>query len=261
MEQIISPRLLALVAGLIGGVALASAGWAQTATISALAPVAGQEARGLVRSSARVEVRTDLSVPVAHAPFGDGQPFKKGDLLIEFDCRQHRAELESVRAAANAAAIELKNKRELHKHGAAGKSEVNLARAEAGRASADVRARLARVAQCSVFAPFSGRVVVLNTRQHETATPSEPVIIVLDDSVLELELVVPSKWLRWLKADAQFDFRVDETGHTHRARIDRLGAEVDPVSQTIKAYGRLIGETNGVLAGMSGRALFAGKGS
>ncbi|MEE9314058.1 MAG: HlyD family efflux transporter periplasmic adaptor subunit [Rhizobiaceae bacterium] len=224
----------------------------------------GQEAldtRGLVRSSARVEVRTDLVAAVAKAPFKDGARFKKGAKLITFDCSRYRAELNSARAGASAAAIELRNKRRLFKNGAAGKSEVQLARAEAARNNAEVKARLSRVSQCVIKAPFAGRVVVLNTRKYEMPNASKPVIIILDDSALELELVVPSNWLVWLEPGREFLFKVDETGKTHPAKIVSIGAEVDPVSQTIKAYGVLL-ETNGrVLAGMSGQARFSPKGS
>ncbi|MEE9375094.1 MAG: HlyD family efflux transporter periplasmic adaptor subunit [Rhizobiaceae bacterium] len=219
------------------------------------------ETRGLVRSATRIEVRTDIVAAVAKAPFKDGAKFKRGDKLITFDCRRYRAELNSAKAGANAASIELRNKRKLFKHGAAGKSEVELARAEMARNNAEVKVRLARMSDCVIKAPFSGRVVTLNTRQHEMPRASEPVIVVLDDTILELELVVPSNWLVWLRAGQEFSFLVDETGREHRAKINTLGAEVDPVSQTIKAYGVLLNADGAVLSGMSGQARFLQKGS
>lgn len=219
------------------------------------------ETRGLIRSSARIEVRTDLVAAVAKAPFSDGARFQKGDKLITFDCGRYQAELNSARAGANAAAIELRNKRRLWKNGAAGKSEVQLARAEAARNSAEVKARLSRISQCVIKAPFNGRVVSLNTRRYEMPSANEPVIVVLDDTALELELVVPSNWLVWLEPGRKFSFKIDETGETHEAKINSLGAEVDPVSQTIKAYGVLLDTGGRVLAGMSGQARFHPKGS
>ncbi len=220
-----------------------------------------REARGLVRSAARVEVRTDLVAAVADAPFGEGMRFKKGDLLISFDCDRYRAEFNSAKAAARAAGIEVRNKRSLVKHGAAGHSELEMAQADAARTAADAKARKVRVAQCVVKAPFAGRVVSLNARKYEMPKPGEPVIVVLDDAALELELVLPSRWLTWVKAGQVFAFLVDETGLNHEARVSRIGAEVDPVSQTIKVYGTLVGAGDKVLAGMSGVARFPVDGS
>ena len=220
-----------------------------------------EEVRVLVRPAERVELRSDIAAAVAKAPFDSGMRFQAGETLIAFDCRRFKAELSSARAVASAAAIELRNKRRLLRHGAAGKSEVSLARAEAARADADVRARSARMADCTITAPFAGRVVERRSRVHEMPRQGEPLMVILDDSRLELEIVVPSRWLTWLKPGADFTVRLDETGTNHAARVERLGAEVDAVSQTVRVFGRLKDDAQGVLAGMSGRARFRGAGS
>lgn len=86
-------------------------------------------------------------------------------------------------------------------------------------------------------------------------------MVIIDDGRLELELVVPSHWLRWLKSHQKFRFQVEETGAEHDAIVDRIGAEVDPVSQTVKVYGKLLGDIENTLSGMSGIALFSNRGS
>ncbi len=73
---------------------------------------------------------------------------------------------------------------------------------------------------------------------------------------LEVEAIVPSKWLSWLKPKQSFQFVIDETGAEVSVRIVRLGAVVDPISQTIKVYGVLDEKNNLVLPGMSGTATF-----
>ena len=218
------------------------------------------KSRGLVRSQARVELRTDLMAMVTDANFQEGMKFKKGDNLVSFDCRKHQAELNSARAASSGADIELRNKVTLHKNGAAGKSEVSLARAAASKATHDVKALKARMNYCSIGAPFSGRVVALNVRSMEMPSADKPLMVIIDDSSLELELVVPSVWLSWLKTGTEFSFLVDETQREYLAAVKRLGAEVDPVSQTIKVYAQLSGDLEGVLAGMSGAATFQNAG-
>ncbi len=219
-------------------------------------PQSNLEARGLVRSTARIEIRTDLVAKIKEVGFADGERFSVGDTLIRFDCSRYIADLNAAKATAHAANIEVRNQRRLYANGAAGKAEVQLARAESARAGADVKARKARMRDCVVRAPFSGRVVSLDVRQFEMPAPDKPVIVLIDDTQLELELVVPSVWLRWLKVGQSFDFSVDETGLRHEAELARLGAEVDPVSQTIKVFGTLKGDTKRILAGMSGTATF-----
>ena len=76
-------------------------------------------------------------------------------------------------------------------------------------------------------------------------------------SELELDLIVPSNWLRWVNRGTTFIFSVDELGQEYKARVTRLGAKVDAVSQTIKLTGSFVVRPQSVLAGMSGTATFA----
>jgi len=52
-----------------------------------------------------------------------------------------------------------------------------------------------------------------------------------------------------------FEVAIDETGKTYPARLNRTGARIDPVSQTIKVTGTIGGRFPELSAGMSGRVL------
>ena len=80
---------------------------------------------------------------------------------------------------------------------------------------------------------------------------------ILDDSVLEAEFIVPSRWLTRLKPGAPLQVQVDETGRTYPAKVVRLGARVDPVSHSVKITGELSGSNPELTAGMSGRVLIS----
>ncbi|MFK7901603.1 MAG: efflux RND transporter periplasmic adaptor subunit [Nitratireductor sp.] len=217
------------------------------------------EVRGLVKSSAKIEIMTDILAPVAQAPYLEGMNFSKGDLLIGFDCKRYEAELKAAKAAASAAWLDHKSKKRLLRHGAVGRDEVGLAGAKAVEASAQMEVQKARNISCDFIAPFAGRVVELNTRQHEFPKNNQPLMVIIDDSDLEIEMVVPSNWLTWMKPKLPFDFLIDETGARVNGYVSRIGAEVDPVSQTIKLVGKIDKQQDTVLSGMSGTALFKGK--
>jgi membrane fusion protein (multidrug efflux system) len=83
----------------------------------------------------------------------------------------------------------------------------------------------------------------------------QPVIAVVDDRALEVELTVPVAWLGWLKPGVPFQFRVDGSGKTYPAKIVRLGGRVDPASQSVRAIGEVTGEAPELLPGLNGRAV------
>ena len=84
-----------------------------------------------------------------------------------------------------------------------------------------------------------------------------PLIEILSDKDLDLELIVPSLWLTWLKPGVPFDVAIDETGKTYPAKITRLSGKVDAVSRSIKIYGKIDNPADTLLPGMSGRALLS----
>ena len=75
-----------------------------------------------------------------------------------------------------------------------------------------------------------------------------------EDEIFEIEFLAPSKWLAWLKPGYAFSVRIDETGRSYPAKILRVGAKVDPVSQSIKLFAAIDGKFPELVAGMSGHA-------
>jgi membrane fusion protein, multidrug efflux system len=98
-------------------------------------------------------------------------------------------------------------------------------------------------------------------QENESPAANQPLIKIVDTHNLEIETLIPSKWLNWVKPGMAFSFLVDETGHTMEAKLVRMGATVDAGSQTIKAFGVLKVLDLSVLPGMSGTATFSSSGS
>lgn len=220
-------------------------------------------ARGIVRPVSEATISADLQARVARVAVKEGDAFKAGDVLIEFDCRRLRAELAAAKAQRREMELALDNNLLLNEHRAIGKHEVEVSRARVDKATGEFESLQARLDDCLVSAPFDGRVAALSIHAHETPQPGKSLIALIDDRRLEIELIVPSDWLRWLRADATFDFVVDELKRAVPARVTRINAAVDPVSQTVKVVGEFApgADMAGLLAGMSGAAQFPpGKG-
>jgi membrane fusion protein, multidrug efflux system len=218
-------------------------------------------ARGVVKAVTEATIAVDYTARIRRLPFQEGQAFHKGDVLIAFDCSRYQAEVFAARAGVHAKELVVVNNRRLLSRGAIGSAEVEVSIAELQKVRAEMMAVQARTGSCSFTAPFEGRLVERLAQEHETPAPNQPLIKIVDTTNMEVEAIVSSKWLLWLKPGSTFEFSVDETGQTLAARVVRMGAIVDPVSQTIKAYGVLTEKNTSVLPGMSGTATFQQLGS
>lgn len=182
----------------------------------------------------------------------DGDAFKKGDMLVEMDCVLQRAQLEKARASLGAAEKTLAVNQRLAEMKSVGALEAQLSAAEVAKARADVSFMSATVNKCTVAAPFAGRVAERKAQSHQYITAGQPLLDILDDRSLDVEFLVPSTWVAWMKPGTGFTLAVDETARTYSAKVSRLGARVDPVSQSIKVIGEVAGNADDLRPGMSG---------
>ncbi|QRF62044.1 efflux RND transporter periplasmic adaptor subunit [Variovorax paradoxus] len=244
--------------GNAAAVAAAAAPGALAAIAPADAPRADASAvRGVVKPKDEVLFSAKIAARIAQMPFKEGERFQKGAVLVAFDCSRIRAEANAAWAANRASQTILKQSQELDRYEAIGKSDVQIAKAKAEQTGAEATALEAQMRDCTIVAPFSGIVVENISHQHENAAAGKELTRVLNDSELEMHLIAPSAWLGWLAPGSPFRFRIDETGRSYEAKVTRLGAAVDPVSQTVRVVGQFAGGREAVLPGMSGSAEFA----
>lgn len=214
-------------------------------------------ARGVIRAIDQAALSTELTARVSKINFREGEAFKAGDTLIAFDCERYRAEADAAEATRKEMQLTLDGNQHLEQLRAANKQEVEVSKARFEKAAAEARALFSRLGQCEVKAPFDGRVAELSVRLYEQPQAGRPYMTIVGNDRLEIELIVPSQWLAWMKPGAQFSFDVDETKKEYRASVVRLGASVDSVSQMIKVMAVFEDGVPGVLPGMSGNAHFA----
>lgn len=200
-----------------------------------------------------------LCGPMQAAMAEDSQ--ERGDILISFDCKKYTAEFNAARASAHAAQLVYSNNRKLAARGAMGANEVEISPAQMAKTDAETQAPLARTGSCDVKAPFDGRMEQPMVQEQESPAPNQSLFRIVDSSDFEIETIIPSKWLGGVKPGAAFKFAIDETGQSLDAQVVRIGATVDAVSQTFKAFGVLPRKDSKVLPGMSGTATFNSVGS
>ena len=196
---------------------------------------------------------TELAARIVTIHVPEGGRFKRGDRLVSLDCDIQKAQLAKARATLVAAEKVSSVNAKLAKMKSMGALEAVTSAAEAAKAQADVRLMAATVKKCTLTAPFSGRVAEQKAREHQYLQAGQPILDIHDDSHLEVEFIVPSRWLSWIRPGIAFILHLDETGRPHSARLTRVGARVDALSQSIKITGELTGPVEELLPGMSGR--------
>jgi RND family efflux transporter MFP subunit len=218
---------------------------------------ADSRARIQLVSRDQVDVSSEISAKIAALPFRDGDAFRAGQTLVALDCSLYHAQLQKAQADADGARDLLATNRKLQALHSIGDLDVQQAQAKQKASAADVAYMQATVHKCTIAAPFDGRVSKRSAAPQQFAEPGKPLLTIVDTGHLELKMIVPSKWLVWLKPGHALNVQVDEVGRAYPAKVARIGARVDPVTQTVDVTAALNGNAPELLPGMSGWATFA----
>jgi membrane fusion protein (multidrug efflux system) len=109
-----------------------------------------------------VTVGADLPGTVDKIHFESGQMVHEGDILVELDIRQEKAQLANIEAQRDLAKVQYGRAEELSKAGVISKSEYDNAASQQKATEAQVNEVKASIARKTIHAPFTG---VLGLRQ------------------------------------------------------------------------------------------------
>lgn len=228
---------------------------------SAMAQNAGSDGRFRIQliPYQQSSIASEIAANISHMPLKEGATFLKGELLVQFDCSIINAQLNKSEAIAESARSTMKVNKRLAELNAVGSLELEQAIAKSKEAEADLKVMQVTASKCAIKAPFDGRILKLHADPFQYVTPGKSILDIVDTSRLEVKMIVPSRWLAWLKKSSHFSVQIEELGgRSYPAQVTRVGAKIDALSQTAVIAGEITGAYPELLPGMSGWASFGG---
>ena len=162
-----------------------------TATVRSERLTQKLEALGNARANESVDITAKVADRVATIHFNEGQQVRKGDVLIELDSEEARADLAAAQAQESDSRSQFKRSQELYQTKALSEAQLDQIQATRLADEARVAAARSRVNDRIIAAPFAGRVGLRNVSVGGLVSPGA-VITTLDDlSVVKLDFAVP----------------------------------------------------------------------
>jgi RND family efflux transporter MFP subunit len=262
MSARIAKTILAALALAAAGVALAQSPPA-TGGITGKAPAevsksapADPEVAALIQAGEETTLSSQMAGKIRRIRVGLGDEVKKGARIIEFDCSEQQAQLETADAEYRAARETHLARLRLQALGAAGELEVTVAAAATDKARSQVRLRKSQLAYCSVPAPFKGNIARLRVKPAESVNIGQPLVDLVNAASLKAQMFVPAGWIAWLRAGTPLTLHIRETGQTFKARVSKINSRVDGVSQQLEVEALIDKGGGRLLPGMVGSASF-----
>lgn len=192
------------------------------------------EAPGTARANESVEIRPQIAETLTAIHFEEGQRVEAGQILVELQDAEARADVAVARAALVDSESQARRARELSKSRALAASELEnrLAQRDADRAA--LAAAEARLAETRVRAPFAGRLGLRRVSMGALVDP-DTVITTLDDTdTIKLDFDVPETALSLLAEGLPIEAHSAAwPEEIFRGRVASVDTRVDPVSRTL----------------------------
>ncbi len=183
----------------------------------------------------------------------EGTQVKKGQLLIQLDNRDVRADLARAGAEVENAKAQLTRMKTLYRQDAVSKQEMENATRAYKVAEANRNAVLAQLSYTAVKAPFDGVITDKLVEAGELASPGQPLLKMEDPQQLRLEATVAEGDLKSISRGDRIAVLIDALGpHRLTGTVSKILSAGDPQTHTFMVKVDLP-ETPGLKSGMFGR--------
>lgn len=211
-----------------------------TAPVQAKPVAVEVEALGTARANEAMEVTSKTANTVVAVRFEEGQLVRRGQMLIELDGAQARADLAAAEAALAESKSAYARSRDLFAQAALSQAQLETIEATRLANEARVASAAARVSDTRIRASFDGRVGLRRVSVGALVSPGT-VITTLDDTrTMKVDFDVPEVFLSVLNSGLDVNARSAAYPNAAFAgEVESVDSRVDPVTRSIKVRARL----------------------
>lgn len=200
----------------------------------------GMEAVGSARANEAVDITAKVSNRVTAIAFREGQQVKAGDVLVEFDSEQARANLAEAEAALRDSRSQFNRSRELFATKALSEAQLDQLQATLSMNEARVAGARSQLNDTIIRAPFPGRVGLRNVSVGSFVSPTAVITTLDDTSVIKLDFSVPEAFLAQIREGLEVRARTTAyADDVFKGKVSSIDSRLDPVSRAVLVRARI----------------------
>jgi membrane fusion protein (multidrug efflux system) len=209
------------------------------------------EALGNARANESVDISSKTSNIVTAVTFRDGERVKRGQVLVQLDDAQARADVAAAQAAVTESQSQYDRSRELLNTQALSKSSFDQLVATLAANRARLGAAQARLEDTVIRAPFSGRVGLRRVSVGTLISPGDVITTLDDTSVIKLDFSVPENFLASVREGLSIRASAPAfPGRTFAGSVASIDSRVDMNTRSVTVRALLANDDGMLKPGM-----------
>ncbi len=192
------------------------------------------EALGTTRANESVDVTSKVVNQVTAVRFTEGQQVRRGDVLVELDGEQARADLAVAEAALVESRSQFERSRELYSTRVLSDSQIEQIEATYKANEARVASARSKLGDTVVRAPFAGRVGLRRVSVGSLVSPGTLITTLDDTSTIKLDFTVPETFIPAVQPGLGITGRsVAYPDRGFEGRVASVDTRVDPSTRSV----------------------------
>jgi RND family efflux transporter MFP subunit len=228
---------------------------------------------GRIKSKKVVELAFEVEGRIIDWNVDEGQIVKKGQILSRLDPRDYQAQAEAARARLRLADAEYRRESKLFASGSGTQRDLDVATRARDVSRAELRIKQKALEDTRLRATFDGVIARKLVTDFRNVAAREPVLLLQDESMMEVVVDVPERDLAGDKADRSSDFDLARwnaeakpmvelssiPGRQFPVKLSELATAADPNTRTFRATFTMEKPKGvSVLSGMTAKLVLTG---
>ena len=198
-----------------------------------------------------VTVSADLPGTVDRIAFDSGRPVREGDVLVELDTRQERAQLAAIEAQRDLASLNYQRMKGLLSDRVISQAEFDRAVAEQKQTDAQVGEIRATIARKTIRAPFSGVLGIRQVNLGQYLAAGDPIVPVQSLDPIYVNFGVPQQDAGRIRVGHAVRITAgDLAGVDFAGRVTAVDSTVDQSTRNVQVQATLANQGRKLRPGM-----------
>ncbi|WP_019606166.1 efflux RND transporter periplasmic adaptor subunit [Teredinibacter turnerae] len=194
------------------------------------------EALGTLKANESTVLSSSVTESITAIHFNDNQRVQAGDVLVEMTSAEEHAQLKQAMATLDEAERQYGRFKALEKDKVATAAQLDQQKVLVDAAEAQLRAVQSRLQDRLLIAPFDGVVGLRNISVGALVRPGDVITTLDDDSVMKLDMTVPSIYLADLRVGMPVVARATALrDQSFNGKLVGIDSRVDPVTRSLVA--------------------------
>lgn len=198
------------------------------------------QAIGSIEPDQGVRLDAEVAGVVSAINFKNGQNVKEGDILVQLDVSVESALLNSNKAAAHLAEVQLTRAKRLRGTDSIAQSQLDKAQADFDKAAAQMKNLQAIIERKTIRAPFTGRVGIRQINLGQYLSQGAPIVTLQSYDQVFVNFTLPQQAIARVDTGMQVTLQSDVyPDQTFEGSLTAISPQIDPTTRTVKLQGTL----------------------